>query len=257
MPYRPPTKKPGPVNAPWIFIGTPAHDNRWHSKFGTSLITLFDAVLTLPKEQRFGITTSTVAGGGVAKARNNIAWEFLTKTKASHLIFVDSDIGFLPGDIMRLINHDLPIVGGLYTHKRADLQWSARAIPGEELDPETGFQRVAAIGTGFLCVKREVFEKMIEQYPEIAYVEDWEDGRGNTRHDFFSVGVVKDPELNIEQPTYLTEDWYFCYRCRKMGYDVMADTGLLVSHWEGMTKFPLDGTVPTVPVNAPEPVVEK
>lgn len=242
---------------PHIFIGTPAHDNRWHSAFGTSLMRFVAAVAKLPEAERFHITTSTVSSGGISKARNQLAWEFLVKTNASHLIFLDSDISFEPGDLLKLIADDLPIVGGLYSHKRPKLAWSAWAMEGVAPDPVTGLQELMAVGTGGVCIRRDVFETMIKTYPEIAYIETWPDAPGVTRWDFFSMGVVTDPEHSMKTPTWLSEDWFFFYRARKMGLKVFADTNILFGHWEGLTRYPLDGALEAAQVEySPPPAPE-
>lgn len=253
MPFRPSRPKDSspiirqpsvlPPKPPWIFLGTPAHKCDVHTSYHTSVIKLFDSIYSLPSDKRWMLTTSCVAGGGVAKARNNLAYEMLN-TKAEYLLFVDNDMLFEPGDVARLISQDVDIVGGLYCHKRPDkINWCARGITGEEVDEKTGLQKVQAVGTGFLLIKRKVFETMQQKCPEIEFIEDWEENKGTKHWDFFSEGVVKDPELLLVQPTYLTEDWYFSYRARKLGFTVYVDTRCLIRHCEGITKYPLESSL--------------
>lgn len=222
---------------PHIFIGTPCHDNRWHSMYGMSMIKLVGS-------RRLSITTAKVSGGGIHKARNNIAHDFM-KSGLPQLLFVDSDISFEPEQVLNLLGRNLPIVAFPYTHKKpADPQtnvpiWSARAIDGVGTDMKTGLQLVAAVGTGFLMIRREVFEAIIAKFgPEIGYIEDWNEGTGEQKYDFFREGVVDDPDFGWKGPTFVTEDFYFCYMARKCGYEIMVDCSSFVRHWEGSRGYP-------------------
>lgn len=223
--------------APHIFLGLSTHDHRVHSRFMMSVMSLVTC-------GRFKVTLSNVSSGGIHKARNNLAWEFLTKTDAEWYLSVDSDISFNPEHVVRLMSHDTDIVGGPYCHKKPLLEWSARAIDGTAPDPKTGLQELAAHGTGFLLIKRRVFDKLraeIEkpdaQPPRWAF-EDWNEGKGQKKWDIFWEGVMCDPELDYPKPTQLTEDFGFCYWARKYGFKIFVDTSFHVMHWDGGRGYP-------------------
>ena len=187
---------------------------------------------------RFSVTLNKVAGGGIHKARNNLAHEFLTNTNCERMLMVDSDMSFEPEQVARLWAHDADVIGGPYCHKKDELSWSARAIEGITPDPVTKLQELSAVGTGFLMIKRGVFQKMIEAYPEQAYIEDWNEGTGMTKWDFFQEGVVTDDKFGYPKPTYVTEDFYFCLKARRLGFKVLVDTTFYLKHWEGMNCYP-------------------
>lgn len=229
------------MKTPHLFIGTPCHDNRWHAMYGMSMISLVGA-------GKVAITTAKVSGGGIHKARNNIAHDFM-KSTADRLLFIDSDISFKPEQVFQLIARDLPIVASPYTHKKpADPKtnipaWSARAIDGEVPQsapgPRQGLQKVAAVGTGFLMIKREVFETISKTFAkEIGYIEDWNEGAGEHKFDFFPEGRVHDPEMGYPEPTFITEDFGFCRLARKCVYEIMVDCSSFVRHWEGSRGYP-------------------
>lgn len=215
-------KKPG------VFIATPAHDHKFHSGYCYSLLSVVNS-------QRFKLTFARAGGCGVARARNNMAHDFLTTVypdggRPEFYAAIDADIGFNPDHLSRAIALDKPIVCVPYALKQEDLQWCMNALPGEKPDPATGFQKVSTAGTGFMVIKREVFEAMIAAFPEIAYDEDLPEAKGQTRWDFFSMGVV--------QRHYLTEDWFFCVRARELGFDIWMDALNHVKH-EGLISYPI------------------
>lgn len=235
---------PAPDLRQKVFIATPAHDGKFHAGFTFSLLKLVHC-------GKFRLTFDRGVGCGVGRARNTMAAEFLATTYADggrpeFYCAIDADITLEPAHLERAIAFDKPIVCVPYALKQDRLQWCMNSLPGEKPDPATGFQKVATAGTGFMVIKREVFERMITEFPEIEYDEDLPDAKGQKRWDFFSMGVL--------ERHYLTEDWYFCVRARKLGYDIWMDALNHVKH-EGLTSYPLDrqreGMFEEIPTEGP------
>lgn len=217
------------MNRPHVYIATPSHDHKFHAGYVFSLLKLANHVRA---KNLFGFTVGKVGGAGVARARNNMAQEFLADPAFTHYFCVDADITFEPEWFVRCVAQDLPIVAGLYALKQRELAWCLNTLhPAPPPDDERGVQEVYTAGTGFLCIKREVFEAMIRAHPEIAYSDDLGEARGRTRWDFFSMGVV--------HGRYLSEDWYFCVRARRLGFPTYIDTTFHLAH-EGLISYPLE-----------------
>ncbi len=188
-------------------------------------------------------------GDGVARSRNRLTADFLA-TDCSHLVFVDSDIIFTREDFERITSHDVGIVGGLYPLRTPnELEWCANGlVPPPPIRPDH-LQAVKYIGTGFMCIAREVFERMILKYgPQIEYTSDIASvgapasgtAPGGTptfrkEHDLWPMGVYQYPDTTRR---YLSEDWYFCQRWLDLGEAVYGDTHCLLQHI-GQTSYPL------------------
>jgi hypothetical protein len=170
----------------------------------------------------------------VSRARNALTADFLS-TDCTHLLFIDSDLIFSSEHVDRLLSHDVPIVGGFYPKKQqGPLAWVCNALPHWPDHDGAGLQPVRYIGTGFLMVKREVFEQMIETFgSEIAYVAD---GSGRDEHDFWKVGVHVGMDGGRR---YLSEDWFFCQRALEIGHEVLGDPRVILKH-VGPATFPLE-----------------
>jgi FkbM family methyltransferase len=224
-------KSINPPARPRLYVATPSHDHKFHAGYALSLIRLISSGL-------YPVQISKVGGAGVARARNNMAQEFLA-SNCDYYFAIDADLTFTPENVARIVSAARPLVCGAYALKSAELQWCVNPLPNENPDSH-GYQKVASSGTGFMCIHRSVFEAMIAAHPEIAYTEDLQDAKGITRWDFFSMGVVN--------RRYLTEDWYFCHRARALGYAVWLDCTFHVPH-EGFASYPL-----TPPPTDPAPL---
>lgn len=210
-----------------LFIGMPAYREL------PGLTT--QCLLALQANKPFPIEFSMCCGDGVARSRNRLTAEFL-RSDCDAMLQIDSDLIFSPDHVARIASHDVPVVGGLYPKKQdGPVEWVINTFPGK-LDKrmDNGLQRVKYVGTGFMCVKREVFEKMIAAYPEISYAADY--GDKFNEHDLWPMGVYrKEPG---DPGRYLSEDWYFCQRWNDLGGDVYADCRTVLKHI-GPSIYPL------------------
>ena len=175
----------------------------------------------------------------VCRARNRLVADFLA-SDSTHLFFIDSDLIFSEEHVARIARHaarGVPIVAGLYPKKQRELGWVCNMLEEFTEPDEHDLQPVKYAGTGFLCIAREVFLKMMEAYPESRYDPDDGDGVIGDLWDFFPVGVWECPVTKRRR--YLSEDWWFCQRARDMGYQVMMDTRIVCKH-VGQFIYPFD-----------------
>jgi len=177
----------------------------------------------------------------VSRARNRIAARFL-QSECTHLLFLDTDLIFSVDHVARLLHHSLPFVCGIYPKKQEQLAWvcNTRAdFPPR--DPATGLQRILYGGTGCLLIARKVLEAIIAHHPGLAYEPD--DGEPEQPlYDFFKVGVHDD--IITGRRRYLSEDWFFCQLALEAGYELYADTCVILKHC-GDAIYPLqDITAP-------------
>ena len=207
-----------------IYIGLPVYSGI-EPKF-------FVNFLDLMIKRREGVTLEieTVAGESlVPRARNRLAAMFL-KTDCDHLMFLDVDLVFSADSIIKLMQHDdYDIWGGLYGIKNPNrVRWCANRLDGVEVDQFSGMLEVKHLGTGLMLIKRRVLERMRDERPEIAYINESKDGKNEeTMWDFFQCGVRKDLDGKMR---YFSEDWCICHHAREMGMKTYADTSVLAGH---------------------------
>src|SRR5579871_4278997 len=64
----------------------------------------------------------------ITRARANLVTLFLDNPAATHLLFVDADIGFAPEQVFRLIESGAEVVAGVYPIKRVNWDKAQRAM---------------------------------------------------------------------------------------------------------------------------------
>jgi hypothetical protein len=160
----------------------------------------------------------------ISRARNTLTAKFLANNDSTHLMFIDADIGWEPWHLLALLNHDKDVIGGLYPMKTIPVKWCVNGIPGAPDNDPTGLLEVTKTGTGFLLMKRHVFEKL-KSHPAVKP---------------FNNDIGLPAELNEHMKTYFdtavrenryySEDWTFCENWRDLGGQVFVDKRVLLRH---------------------------
>ena len=159
----------------------------------------------------------------ISRARNTLTAKFLDMPDATHLFFVDADIGWEPWHLLVLLNRDVDVIGGLYPMKTMPIKWVVNGFEGAEEGPD-GLQEVSKAGTGFLLMKKHVFEKMkthpaVKQYKNDIGLDPKYDQHLKTYFD-----------TAVRQNRYYSEDWTFCENWRDMGGRIWMDKRVLLRH---------------------------
>jgi hypothetical protein len=151
----------------------------------------------------------------------------LLESDFTHLLFIDADIEFEPKAIARLLAMDKDFVVGAYRKKNERGEFAISFLPEAatslEECPDTGVVKIARAGTGFMLLKRTVFERLAEAMPELAYKDFSEIAAPRPMTAFFE-HVVRDGRR-------WSEDYTFCERWRAIGGDIWLDPYIKLGHW--------------------------
>jgi len=160
----------------------------------------------------------------ISRARNTMVAKFLSNPESTHLMFIDSDIGWEPWHLLLLLHHDKDVIGGMYPLKGLPVKWCVNGIEGGATEDLGRLQEVSKTGTGFMLIKRHVFAKLVDHPATIPFTND--------------IGL--DPALNKDMRTffdtdvregrYYSEDWTFCENWRDLGGQVWIDKRVLLKH---------------------------
>jgi hypothetical protein len=159
----------------------------------------------------------------ISRARNTLTAKFLDMPDATHLFFVDADIGWEPWHLLVLLNRDVDVCAGLYPMKTMPIKWVVNGFEGAEEGPD-GLQEVSKAGTGFLLMKKHVFEKMnahpaVKQYKNDIGLDPKYDKHLKTYFD-----------TAVRQNRYYSEDWTFCENHRDLGGRIWVDKRIMLRH---------------------------
>lgn len=223
-----------------IFLATPMYGGQCAGMFAKSVADLsaFCASHNIPLQMYFLFNESLIT-----RARNYCVDEFM-RSQMQHLMFIDSDIGFAPQDVIALMalqtqNDEYDIIGGPYPKKT--IAWEKikyavdKGVADEDptvldryvgdfvFNPKGGAGtiridepvEVLEIGTGFMMITRKALEKFSESYKELMYKPDHvrTEAFDGTREimQFFQA------EIDPASKRYLSEDYWFCQKSQAIG----------------------------------------
>jgi hypothetical protein len=228
-----------------LFISTPMYGGQCFGFYAQSLLQLNNKLRDANIESMMSFMFNESL---ITRARNALAHQFL-KTDCTHLFFIDADIRFNAADVIPMLEADKDIICGIYPKKEINWDSVKRAmdagVPNDQLKWHTGSFVVNLVGyagevtvpvnepveiwnggTGFMIIKREVFEKLADKVP--SYTNDVTDLAGNIKADeikeFFATSI--EPGTN----RLLSEDYHFCRIWREAGGQVWAAPWAHLSH---------------------------
>jgi hypothetical protein len=243
-----------------LFVATPMYGGMANGLYVKSSLDLQAVMSRYGVETKFSFLFNESL---ITRARNYLVDEFL-RSDCTHLLFIDSDIHYDPRDVIALMALDKDVIGAPYPKK--SINWgniasAARKHPNldpKELETLVGeyvfnvvkgtsqFQvteplEVMEIGTGFMMVKREVFGKYAEAYPEYRYKPDHV-GQANFDGSRY-IHAYFDTVIDPESERYLSEDYMFCQWWRKIGGQIFLCPWMKTQH---IGTYAFSGNMPKV-----------
>lgn len=180
----------------------------------------------------------------ITRARNYCVDEFM-RSEASHMMFIDSDIGFDPKDVIALMAlqalepEKYNIIGGPYPKKCISWEKIKAAVDKGVADKDAGILEkfvgdfvfnpkggsqtiklgepceVLEIGTGFMMIHKEALKTFTEKLSQYHYKPD------HVRTDHFDgsreIMMYFQAEVDPVSKRYLSEDYWFCQKAQEIG----------------------------------------
>tara|TARA_Y100001938_G_C8028472_1_gene399312 strand:+ start:129 stop:908 length:780 start_codon:yes stop_codon:yes gene_type:complete len=238
-----------------VFVGTPCYGGMITADYFKSCMQLVALATTKKIELQF----ATIGNESlITRARNTLVQLFMDGDY-THLLFIDADIAFNPKSVLRMLDFDEDVVAGVYPRKTIDwakvkkklkerpdmpedellataLQYNLNVKNPNKIEMKKGFIEVMDAATGFMLIKRNVFEKMSKQYPELKFVPDQHLNQPHEKHfDYHKTSdwnyTFFDTMVEPKTKRYLSEDYAFCRLWQNIGGSIYADI------LSGMTHF--------------------
>jgi hypothetical protein len=186
----------------------------------------------LLNRDKWEFSFATVSYSEIAESRNYLLTYWFDKTDASHILFIDTDMGFEAQLIVDMLALNKPIVGVIYPKRSINFnrvaEFAARGEPtnravgkaheyvfrrlprGTQPKTQDGFVEVEACGTGILLIQRSCIETMLQLIPDLS-----DTNRGNLARTLDRIirafDVMREPTGNR-----MSEDYSFCHRWRHL-----------------------------------------
>ena len=180
----------------------------------------------------------------VERARNILVARFM-QSDATHLLFIDADIGFKPETVFRLVESGKDVVTAVYPKKALDWNQVKAKLAAGEKEPvyqmgldfniniaherqsvdSNGFVQVLDSATGFMLIKRAVLERMNEHYRKELYCVN--DIMGQNIKDYVAIFACM---IDEQTRRFLSEDYSFCRRYQQLGGKIWADIATPLAH---------------------------
>ncbi len=235
-----------------IFVATPMYGGQCHGMYTKSSCDLAKIAQAYEMDVKmFYLFNESL----ITRARNYCVDEFL-RSDYTHMMFIDSDIGFDPNDVLSLAilaeegNRD--IVCGPYPKKTIAWEKIKQAVDmgfanenpsllenygGDYVfnplsdDKELRLDEPIPVlegGTGFMMITKNAFKKFDKAYPELRYFPD----HVRTAHFDGSrdIGMYFQALIDPESKRYLSEDYMFCQYMRKAGIKTYYCPWMKLSH---------------------------
>ena len=240
-----------------IFLATPMYGGQCSGQYAKSCIDLGMLCAKYGVEISFFYLFNESL---ITRARNYLADEFL-RSDCTHLLFIDSDIGFDPNDVLALAaiadpDTDKDIVCGPYPKKTIAWEKVKDAVDKGFADENPNalenfvgdfvfnfapsvqnqkegvrVDRPAEIlegGTGFMMIQRRVFEKFAKEHPELSYKPDHV--RTKNFDGSREITAYFDTVIDPDSKRYLSEDYMFSQYARNIGFKVWLCPWMRLSH---------------------------
>jgi hypothetical protein len=180
-----------------LFIATPMYGGQASGMYCRSMMELTNQLTKMQiQHQPYFLFNESL----ITRARNYCTDVFV-RSDCTHMLFIDSDIGFSAQDVIALLaiqtdESPYDVIGGPYPKKCISWEKIKMAVdkgfadedPNElekyvgdyVFNPKSGSNNipigepveVLEIGTGFMMIKKKVFEVMSEKYPHMSYKPD-------------------------------------------------------------------------------------
>lgn len=227
---------------PYIFVATPMYEGKCFGAYTKSLINLFNKFNEKDYLWQYEFIFNESI---ITRARNTLVHYFLKQKNASHLLFIDADIEFDANDVVRMIEADKDIICGAYPAKYIDWTHVKKMANEHNLNEkylainsckylfnvENGdntfnwggdqIKEVKNAGTGFMLIKRNVFEKLKLQVPTYFHDTLFKDEKV---YKFFDTAI--EPIGN----NLVSEDYNFCSIWKNAGGKIYIGEWVKLAH---------------------------
>jgi glycosyltransferase involved in cell wall biosynthesis len=197
-----------------VMLGTPTIDGKVHVEYFMSFIASSNAlaqhnIILLPQFRAFDTL--------IQRARNDIIKDAID-AGVDDVVFIDTDMGWTPEQLLRILSHEVDYVAGTARRKNDVESYVCKLKEGEDKVKigENGLVEVDAVGCGFTRMTKRCFSILWE------ISERYEDNEGHMNKMVFN--------LTIQNGVFTSEDASVGFKWRELGEKLYLDPFITCSH---------------------------
>jgi len=218
-----------------VFIATPMYGGMCHGSYAKSVFNTMKFLL----DNGYEVQYRDMYNNSIITEARDLFTQIFLNSGCEYLFFIDADQSFKPEDVLKMIQENKDIIGGVVPKKRINWQSISDAVKhgisadmlskfsGEfnlsllsnQEQPEdfTKSFEVSHIGTGMMIIKRSVFEKLKSSVRSYTYTGSGILGinAGDKIYEFWNTNID-------DKGLWMGEDVNFCYMWRNLGEKVYA-----------------------------------
>lgn len=208
-----------------VFVATPAYEGKVGVDYVNSLFPSLNLLKAAGAEVAYAIYQNS---GSIPRVRNQ-AVASMMGSGYTDIVFIDADMGWKAHDFVKLVAYETDIVAAAYPARSEKNQRWIVVWPDEIKQHSTGLLTAKRVGTGFMRIRRSVFEKLEEMHPDMHYVAPHTQDENDAKHLF----AFFDYELKVGSDGkrgHLSEDYRFCDLVLEAGFTIWVDPNIYMEH---------------------------
>lgn len=204
-----------------LFVCSPAFNGKVNIQFALSLSELY----VLAQKNNVDIETKITASGSLLAAERNRLLEDFWKSDCTHILCIDSDLGF-PGEaVFAMLKENKEFIAGVYPARQQGDQ-KFLVIPemkeGDTVVSDRHLIKALYIPAGFMLLTKEAIKKMREKHSKDYCVPKDESRKTEAFMALFNTEVY--------EGEFWGEDYVFCRKAREAGIEIWVDTLVEFDH---------------------------
>lgn len=204
-----------------LMIATPAFSGKVDIPYAVSLAS----TLLLLAKQNIGVQFMLVPSGSLLVAERNSLVEAFWESDCTHMLCIDSDLGWPAEAVLAMLHSGKEFVAGVYPARGAEKTFLFRPErnPDETLVTEKHLIKMQYIPSGFMLLAKSTIEKMRKAHPDLKF-EPKDKSAINARsgYCFFNTEVW--------EGEFWGEDFVFCRKAREAGVEIWVDPLIQFDH---------------------------
>lgn len=172
-----------------------------------------------------------IGGAEIDTVRARIFGRFVA-SNATDLVMVDNDVGWAPGGLVRLLEHDVDFVCGVYPKRELPISFPfyPKDGSGKETPLVNGLIEALAVPSGFMRITRKCALAMAEAYDDLLMICSRLDSED---YPIWALFEHMYDEVEIDGKKYkkrTSEDLSFCRRWVDIGGKIWIDPFIEMGH---------------------------